>query len=298
MKNEIIHDFCESVNHINVSDIIVLKDGEVIARHHWDDDIRKNQFSVSKSFTSTAIGMAIGEGLLSLDDRLLDFFPEYAGKELAEGIEKVKLSHLLTMSLGHGESRLMAEQRFNMHEDDWLSYSLSIPLDHEAGSKFVYSNVDPYLGGMILKKLTGKTLLDYLMPRLFEPLGIWRPTWETDNKGDTFGSSGLMITTMELAKFGQLYLQRGLWEGRQLIPEFWIDEVSKAQIQTGEDLVYNKEYSYLFWLGPDGSYRADGKYGQYSIIFPDKNAVIALNAYNLGKENILDYLWEHVVPRI
>lgn len=202
------------------------------------------------------------------------------------------------MSLGHGTPHLMAEQRFYMKELDWVKYSLSLPFNYEPGTKFVYSNVGPYLAGMIIKKLTGDTLLEYLMPRLFQPLGIWLPTWETDPQGNSFGSSGLMLTSGETAKFGQLYLQEGEWDGKQLIPREWVEQTSMTHIDTGIESPHNGEYGYLFWKGPNNSYRADGKYGQYSIIMPEKNAIVAITSYNRGQDNILDYVWEHLYPLI
>jgi len=298
VSRNLLDAFVENTKHIMLNNIIVLKDGEKIAEHHWVSEIRQNQYSVSKSFTSAAIGIAIGEGLLTLDDPVIEFFPDKVPHNPSERLQRLKVRHLLTMSVGHRESYLMAHQRYDLNETDWIKYSLNLPLDYEPGTHFVYSNVGPYLAGMIIKKLTKCDLLEYLMPRLFEPLGIWRPTWETDAQGNSFGSSGLMLRVSEIAKFGQLYLQKGQWKGKQLIPEEWVNETSKTQIKTGEESLYNSEYSYLFWMGPNNSYRADGMFGQYSIIMPDKNAVVAINAYNTSNENILDYVWKYIYPFI
>lgn len=298
MSGKLLEAFVEHTSHITLNNIIILKDGEKIAEHYWEPEIRQNQYSVSKSFTSAAIGIAIEEGLITLDDPVIDFFPEKAPENPSDRLQRLKVRHLLTMSIGHNEAHLMAEQRYSMKDLDWVRYSLNLTLDHEPGTHFLYSNVGPYLAGMIIKKLTKCTLLEYLMPRLFEPLGIWLPTWETDAMGNSFGSSGLMLSVSEIAKFGQLYLQKGEWKGRQLIPREWVNETAKAQIKTGIESPYNAEYSYLFWKGPNNSYRADGKYGQYSIIMPDKNAVVAINAYNTSKDNILDYVWKYIYPLI
>ena len=298
MNSNLLDAFVEHTKHIMLNNIIVLKDGEKIAEHHWVFEIRQNQYSVSKSFTSAAIGIAIGEGLLTLDDPVIEFFPDKVPDNLSERLQRLKVRHLLTMSVGHSEAHLMAHQRYDLKETDWVKYSLNLPLDYEPGTHFVYSNVGPYLAGMIIKKLAKCDLLEYLMPRLFEPLGICRPTWETDAEGNSFGSGGLMLRVSEIAKFGQLYLQKGEWKGKQIIPAEWVNETSKAQIKTGEESPYNSEYSYLFWMGPNNSYRADGMFGQYSIIMPDKNAVVAINAYNRGSENILDYVWEYIYPLI
>ncbi len=298
MSKNLLDSFIEHTKHITINNILVLKDGEKLAGYDWEPEIRLNQYSVTKSFTSAAVGIAIGEGVLSLDDPVIEFFPEQSPKNPSDKLQRLKVRHLLTMSIGHNASHLMAEQRYTMKDMDWVKFSLNLPIVHEPGTHFVYSNVGPYLVGMIIKRLTNYNLLEYLMPRLFEPLGIWLPTWETDAKGNSFGSSGLMLRVSEIAKFGQLYLQKGEWKGKQLIPREWVNETSKAQIKTGMEPAFNGEYSYLFWMGPNNSYRADGKYGQYSIIMPDKNAVIAINAYNTGEDSILNYVWKHIYPKI
>lgn len=298
MNEKLLAPFVEHTKHITMHNAIILKDGEQIAEYHWVPEIRQNQYSVTKSFTSTAIGMAIEEGLLTLGDSVIEFFSENVPENPSARLHNLKVNHLLTMSMGHNAAYLMAEDRYTMKEANWVKYCLNLPLDDEPGARFVYGNVGPYLAGMIIKKLTGCNLLEYLMPRLFEPLDIWLPTWETDALGNSFGSSGLMLTTSEIGKFGQLYLQKGEWEGKQLIPKDWIFEASKSQIETNSKSLYNTDYGYLFWMGPNNSYRADGKFGQYSIILPDKNAVVAINAYNTGKEDILDYVWEYIYPII
>ena len=176
MDANLLNDFVENTKNITINNVLVLKDGEKIAAYNWEPEIRQNQYSVSKSFTSSAIGIAIEEGLLTLDDTVIEFFPDEAPDNPSERLQRLKVRHLLTMSVGHAEPHLMAEQRYTTDEMDWVRLSLSIPLDYEPGTHFLYSNVGPYLAGMIIKRLTGSNLLEYLMPRLFEPLGIWLPT--------------------------------------------------------------------------------------------------------------------------
>lgn len=130
------------------------------------------------------------------------------------------------------------------------------------------------------------------MPRLFEPLDIIRPTWETDPQGLTFGAGGLMLNVSDIAKFGQLYLQEGTWNGKQLIPKQWVYEATKKQVDTYGKKDSGEGYGYLFWRGQYDSFRADGKYGQYSIVLKDKNAVIAVNAECREQQKILDCIWD------
>ena len=129
------------------------------------------------------------------------------------------------------------------------------------------------------------SLVDYLMPRLFEPLGIPRPQDEKDPLGNTFGAGGLQLNVSELAKLGLLYLQKGQWQGRQLIPASWVEEASRSFIISDQgDGEIGTDYGYLFWIMPDGMFRADGKYGQYCIVVPKKNAVIAINSMQIEDE--------------
>lgn len=186
-----------------------------------------------------------------------------------------------------------------MPERDWVKFVLEQPFAHMPGERFLYNNAGPYLAGRIVEKLYNQTLVDFLMPRLFEPLDIYLPTWELDPNGHVFGAGGLMLSVSELARFGQLYLQKGEWNGKQLFPKEWADAVSKKKIDTGKEGEDREGYSYQFWMSAHASYRADGKYGQYSIICPKKNAVIAINAYNTREEDsILDYVWKYLYPAI
>lgn len=298
MKNSILEPFIKSVENVTMCGIIVIKDGEKIAEYDWEPKMRMNQYSASKSFTSAAVGMAITEGLLNLDDKVIDYFPESIPEKVSPELESLTVKHLLTMSVGHDEAYLMGTQRPLMKEKDWVKFSLGIPFKYKPGTKFLYSNVGPYLAGMIVQRKAGCNLVDYLMPRLFEPLETLRPTWECDPMGNTFGAGGLFLTVNDLAKFSQLYLQKGIWNGKQIIPKEWVEATAKPQISTDRDDVYSNAYSYLFWHGPNKSYRADGKYGQFGIILPEKNTVIAINAYNRDQGNILDLLWKNLYPMI
>lgn len=298
MKNDILEPFIKSVEDITMCGIMVIKNGEEIAKYHWEPEMRMNQYSASKSFTSAAVGIAIDEGLLKLEDKVIDFFPESVPKNVSSELKSLTVKHLLTMSVGHGEAFLMGTQRPLMKEKDWVKFSLSRSFEYKPGTKFLYSNVGPYLAGMIVQRRAGCDLVEYLMPRLFEPLDILRPTWECDPMGNTFGAGGLFLTINGLSKFSQLYLQHGEWNGKQLIPKEWVEATAKPQIDTGRDNKHSNAYSYLFWHGLNHSYRADGKYGQYGIVLPEKNAVIAINAYNRTNEDILDLVWKYLYPRI
>ncbi len=279
--------------------ISVLQQGEEIARHRWTPEIPQNQYSVTKSFTSTAVGMAVEEGLLSLEDQVLSYFPEEAPENPPEHLKELKIKHLLTMTLGHDAALLMGDERLALTEKDWVRYALAQPLPHRPGAHFLYNNAGPYLAGVIVEKRAGVSLIDYLTPRLFDPLNIPRPVWPLCPKGHVFGAGGMYLTTTDLAKFGQLYLQNGLWKGRQLVPEAWVRAVSTLHVPFDPPGNVSIGYGYWFWISRNGIFRADGKFGQYSLIIPEAQTVIAINSMEKEKTGrILDLVWQELLPQL
>ena len=278
-------EFDRAAQEYRVLNIIVRRDGETVFRADYDGEIRRNQYSVTKSFTSAAVGIAQKEGLLSLDERLTDAFRDDLPAHVSENLRQATVRDLLTMCLGQDRGFLMGEQRPFLPETDWVKYSLALPFVHAPGTVFQYNNVGPYLAGVLVQRRAGCTLDRYLTPRLFAPLGIIAPTWETDPMGYSFGAGGLFLCVSELLRFGELLLAGGKWNGRQLIPADYIAEASSKQVENG-----GEGYGYLFWRGAHNSYRADGKYGQYAIVLPDDNAVIAVNAECRSQHLLLDFL--------
>lgn len=285
--------FAQRAQKLGVLGITVTQNGKEIAKQLWDDECRRNVYSASKSVTSCAVGMAIAEGRMSLDEKITDAFAEDLPEKVSEHLAKATVRDLLTMCLGQKDAHLMGGQRPFYQEKDWVKMSLAIPFEYEPNTQFVYNNVGPYLAGVLVQRRTGCNLVDYLMPRLFEPLGIWKPTWETDPQGYTFGAGGLMLNLPELHRFGLLYLQNGKWNGRQLIDENWVRESTRKQVENGE---YG--YGYLFWGGPEGTFRADGKYCQLSIISREKNAVITIVAECRDGKALQDAIFEEVFPQL
>lgn len=268
--------------------IIVKKDGEVTFRADYDGEIRRNQYSATKSFTSAAVGIAAGEGLLSLDERLVDAFADDLPADISENLEKATVRDLLTMCLGHDKGYLMGGDRPFLKETDWVRYCLAQPFDYEPDTHFQYNNAGPYLAGVLVQRRAGCTLDKYLTPRLFQPLGIIAPTWEIDPVGYSFGAGGLFLCVSELLRFGELLLAGGRWNGKQIIPADYVAEATCKQVENGGD-----GYGYLFWRGAHNSYRADGKYGQYAIVLPDDNAVLTVNAESRDQSRLLDFLMEN-----
>ena len=291
-----ISEFIEVAKNLNVLGIKITKDGELAAEWHSEPECRRNIYSATKSFTSCAVGFAVHEGLIDLNEKLTEAFSGDMPENIDDNLKSATVQDLLTMCLGQEKGNLMGEQRPLYKEDDWVKMSLAIPFVYEPGTHFVYNNVGPYLAGILVQRRSGcRDLVDYLMPRLFRPLGIRRPTWECDPMGLSFGAGGLFLTLSELHKLGLLYLQKGCWNGRQLLPEEWIMESTKKQVENNLD---SYGYGYLFWGGPEGTFRADGKYCQLSIICREKNAVISLVSECRDSDALTKAIFEEIYPQL
>jgi CubicO group peptidase (beta-lactamase class C family) len=277
---------------LNVEGIIVLKGGKRIAEYRWAPEKPQPVYSVSKSFTAMAVGMAIAEGKLSLRDRVADAFPGLIpptpGSSPRQG--SLTLEHLLTMSRGYS--------RFSRPRT--VANALAQPLDYEPGTRFVYDNGSTFLASAMVTQATGQKVRDYLLDRLFRPLGIPDPAWKESPDGYTMGATGLELTTRDLAVFGQFLLRRGNWKDEQLVPALWIDEAARTHISTKETKKpdYDLGYGYCFWTCRHGAYRADGKNGQFVVVFPREEAVVAITSDELNMEPILYAVWDHIFPQL
>jgi CubicO group peptidase (beta-lactamase class C family) len=211
---------------------MLVRHGHIVAEVWWSPYNAKSPhslYSLSKSFTSTAVGLAVAEGKLSLDDEVLKFFPEDAPSQPSNNLKAMRVRDLLRMSTGHQiEPRRTSDQ-------PWTKSFLAHPVPFKPGTHFLYNTSGTYMLSAIVQKATGMTVLDYLKPRLFEPLGIEHPTWETSPQGITAGGYGLSIRTEDIARFGQLYLQKGKWQGKQLVPETWVKAATALQTSNGSN---------------------------------------------------------------
>ena len=185
-------------------------------------------------------------------------------------------------------------------QDDWVKASLAVPFVHKPGTTFLYNNIGPLLLSAIVQKVSGQKLLDYLRPRLFSPLGILDMDWDASPGGINPGGWGLRLKTEDLAKFGQLFLQKGRWKGRQLLPRKWVEVATSLHINTSVEhwVDWRKGYGYLFWRCRHDAYRADGAMGQYCIVLPRQDAVIVLTAESQDMQEELDLVWRFLLPSI
>jgi len=283
-----------------VQGLMLLRHGSVVAEGWWTPygpQTSHSLYSLSKSFTSTAIGLAVAEGRLTVDDPVLKFFPDEAPSNPSENLKSMRVRHLLSMNTGHKEDT--TRYVFQGEDDNWVRAFLLLPVEYKPGTWFVYNTAATYMLSAIITTLTGESLLDYLRPRLFDPLGIESPTWEIDPRGINLGGTGLHITTENIARFGQMYLQKGIWQGKRIVPEAWIAEATKAtsdnsNTQTNPD--WTVGYGYQFWRCQHNTYRGDGAFGQYCIVMPEQDAVLVMISGVRDMQIVLDKVWEHLLP--
>jgi CubicO group peptidase (beta-lactamase class C family) len=277
---------------------MLVRHGHVVAEGWWSPFEAESPhalYSLSKSFTSTAVGLAIAEGKLSIDDEVLKFFPDDAPKEPSKNLQAMRVSDLLRMSTGH-----QAEVKLKLEAPDavWTKKFLAQPVPHKPGTHFLYNTPATYMLSAIVQKATGLTVLEYLRPRLFEPLGIERPTWGTSPQGISLGGYGLSIRTEDIARFGQLFLQKGKWHGKQLIPESWVEAATARQTANGSNPKsdWDQGYGYQFWRSRHGAYRGDGAFGQFCIVLPEQDAVIAITSGVKDMQSVLNLVWDELLP--
>ncbi len=275
--------------------VMVLRHGHVVAAGWWspyDAGMPHALYSLSKSFTSTAVGLAVAEGKLSVDDEILKFFPDDAPAAPSGNLKSMRVSDLLRMSTGH-----QAEPSVR-NAPNWAKAFLAQPVPNKPGTHFLYNTMATYMLSAIVQKVTGTTVLDYLRPRLFEPLGIADPTWGTSPQGVTLGGYGLSVRTEDIARFGQLYLQKGQWNGKELVPESWVATATARQTSNGSNPKSDWEqgYGYQFWRCRHGAFRGDGAFGQYCIVLPEQDAVVAITSGVGDMQAVLNLVWDHLLP--
>lgn len=276
-----------------------LRHGMVAAEGWWAPyapQIPHSLFSLSKSFTSTAVGLAVAEGLLTVDDAVVSFFPDRLPAIVPENLEAMRVRHLLSMSTGHDVDA--SDGTTAATDGDWVRAFLALPVEHAPGSKFVYNSAATYMCSAIVQKLAGQTVLEYLTPRLFEPLGIEGPSWDCCPRGINVGGWGLSLRTEDIARFGQCYLQNGSWNGRQILPSDWVCGATSKQVDNGDDpdSDWAQGYGFQFWRCRHNAYRGDGAFGQFCVVMPEEDAVLAMTGGVQDLQAALNAVWDHLLP--
>lgn len=278
--------------------LMIVRHGKVVAEGWWGPYAANEPhmlYSLSKSFTSTGIGLAIAEGKLTLDDPVLKFFPDEAPAEPSANLKAMRVRDLLTMSTGHHDEDVK-DFPFTSN-DNVVKAFLARPVSHKPGTFFFYNTPASYVLSAIVQKVSGQPLVDYLGPRLFDPLGIESPKWDASKQGVSLGGFGLNVRTEDIARFGQLYLQKGEWQGKQLIPASWVDVATARQMSNGSSPTSDWEqgYGFQFWRSRHG-YRGDGAHGQFCLILPQYDAVIAITSGTRDMGSVMNLVWQRLVP--
>ena len=285
---------------------VIVRHGRTIAEGSWAPQNTLERphmlYSHSKSFTSTAIGFLVDDGKIDLDRRVVSFFPDKAPANPSENLRQVRVRDLLTMNLGADHTDAERDDIAG----DWVKAMLHNKIDREPGTGFKYDSGATHLLAAIVEKVSGRPMMDFLRDRLFDPLGMRSPWSTVSPTGVACGGWGMNMTTRDLARFGQFLLQEGRWGGRQLLSREWVRLATGRQTWSGGIVVHSKTigsgsdwnqgYGFQFWRCRHGAYRADGAAGQYTIVMPEQDAVVSINAGLGNMQRELDLVWKHLLP--
>ena len=258
----------------NVHALLIARNGRVVSEG-WFAPYRAGVWHVThslcKSFTGTAVGLAISEGYFGLEDRVADYFPEYCNLLTGRRTRSITVRHLLTMSSG-----ISFNEMGQSLESDWLRGIFESEILFEPGDRFLYNSMNSYLLSALIKRTAGQGLVEFLTPRIFEPLGFGPVGWEKCPRGIEKGGWGMYLDPEDMLKFGQLYLQGGVWQTaqgeRRLIPQEWVEQATRTQISGTEG-----EYGWHIWTdSSDGSFLMNGMFGQYVAVFPQYQVVAVM----------------------
>ena len=282
---------------------MMLRHGKVIAEGWWKPygpDYKHIMFSASKTFTATAVGLAVSENRLKVTDKIISFFPYSLPDSISEYMKEMTVKDLLTMSAGQDP-----EPSAWSANGDWMTLFLSTAPKYKPGTVFKYNNMATFMLSAIVQQVTGETVFNYLMPRIFKPLGIRGIDWDLNPQGISMGMIGLRLRTEDLAKFGQLLSNGGVWNGKQLIPKEWIKEATAFQIKNSDEPEekrilsdWGQGYAYQMWRGKNNTVRLDGMGGQFVVLIPDKDAIVVFTANNTNTQKQLDLMHKYLIPAI
>jgi CubicO group peptidase (beta-lactamase class C family) len=287
---------------LEMHSLMVVRHGHVAAEGWWapySADRVHLLYSLSKSFTSTAVGFAVAEGRFRLDDPVVDLLPDHVPDDVDHAVRELTVHHLLSMSTGHREDTL--ERAYRLDPTDLVRAFLRIRPEEPVGSRHAYNNPTTLVLATIVEEHTGQPLLDYLRPRLFDPLGIGAAHWDTNGRGTTLGFTGLHLQTESVATFGQLLLQDGVWGDERILPEGWVALATRKHIDNDNDparpIDWRQGYGYQYWMARHG-FRGDGAHGQFCVVVPDADLVVVTTARVDDMQQVLDVLWDRLLPAL
>lgn len=295
-------DALEAAPDIEPHSLMILRHGRLVVSGWWEPYTPARPhllYSLSKSFTATAAALAAAEGLLRFDDPVLSYFPEFEADITDPRSRAMLVRHVASMASGHEAETL--DRALTADRAELVRGFLLVPPERDPGTVFAYNQPTTYSLAAIVQRVTGRPLTSYLRPRLFDPLGIGEAAWLRDRSGRELGFSGLHAATDAVARLGQLYLQDGVWEGERLLPEGWVAEATRPHIDNGDGTPqgalsdWQQGYGFQFWMSRYG-FRGDGAFGQFCLVLPEHDAVIATTAATERMQEMLNLVWEHLLP--
>ncbi|MFD5158589.1 serine hydrolase domain-containing protein [Streptomyces hawaiiensis] len=295
-------DALEAAPEIEPHSLMIMRHGHLVASGWWAPYTAERPhllYSLSKSFTGTAAALAEAEGLLDFDAPVISYFPEFEADITDPRSRAMLVRHVASMSSGH--RRETVDEAFGQDPAEPVRGFLRLPPDGDPGTVFAYNQPTTYTLAAIVQRVAGQSLTAYLRPRLLDPLGIGEVAWKCDRTGRELGFSGLHATTDAVARLGQLYLRDGVWEGERLLPQGWAARASQPRIPTaaamgdGDRQDWDQGYGYQFWSSRHG-YRGDGAYGQFCLVLPEHDVVIASTGATERMQEYLNLVWKHLLP--
>ncbi|AEY87009.1 beta-lactamase [Streptomyces hygroscopicus subsp. jinggangensis 5008] len=284
--------------------IMVVRHGHVVAEGWWAPYSAERPhllYSLTKSFTSVAVGLAIADGLLSLDDRVVDVLPDHVPDDISEQGRRLTVHHLLSMTAGHRTDSLA--EAWRLEPGDLVKGFLRVPFPYAEGTRHAYDNPTTFILARMVERVTGRGLPELLDERLFEPMGVDHAEWDRVASGAAFGFHGLHLTTEAVAAFGELLLRKGMWGDRRLVPCAWVDLATRRHTDTlrlndgSGDANYVRGYGYQFWMSRHG-YHGDGSFGQQCVVVPTHDLVVAVTGGHTQAQAVLDAIGDCLLPGV
>lgn len=283
-------DFIDRVfaHDLDLHSVMVYRHGMVVAEAwSWPYASRRPHMmhSLTKSVTACGVGAAIDEGYFGPDDAVVSFFEDELPPVVDDKLAAMTVRDLLTMQSGHAES--VSGSVFRQVGTSWIAEFFKVPVVYQPGTHFLYSSAVSFMLSAIVSRTTGESLRDFLQPRMFEPLGISGIRWGASPNGISSGGNGLTWQTADSLKLGILHLQMGAWGDRRVLPRGWVESATRAQVPAGN-------YGYQWWVNDAAkAYYAAGAFGQYAIVFPRHDAVVAITAGVQRSSSVLDIAWDY-----
>ena len=292
---------------IECHSLMVLHHGHVVAEGWWapySADRPHLLYSLTKSFTSIAVGLAIADGLLSLDDRVADVLPDHVPAGISEQGRRISVHHLLSMTAGHRTDSLA--EAWQLEPGDLVKGFLRLPFATTEGTRHTYDNSAAFILARMVERVVGRGLPEFLDERLFTPMGIDHAEWDRVGSGAAFGFHGLHLRTEAVAAFGELLLRGGRWDGNQPVPREWVELATRRHIDSshyaeggdGDDFLCG--YGYQFWMSRHG-FHGSGAFGQHCVVVPSHDLVVVVTSAQQEvqqTQDVLDAIWECLLPGI